>query len=324
MSNLVFNHHSLPYESPEGAKEAVPEFLNICLRANRLGFPVILMDQSIDENWFRIELAPSYYWQDWYNETGKHDSLRDQVRAFRSIATRKPLFAAADIGSDLELFDVREPNSNQTFSALRAAAWYDYPLSSFPTRLPWNQSPVSVIIETLQDQQIRQQPHNLINFYSLSFLVSIEPQLLQARNAAIQTGQALWEQRILNYPLLEFCGKAPTQLQNWTHLASIFDQVKHGLDILQKFAEQWRNGSINHYSHATLKAMGLSQEVSGESDSVNNHAGKRNERMFYLASGHKEYFENHIKLSHGFRVHFFPDSKTKKVHVGYIGTHLSL
>ncbi len=324
MSELIFNHHSLPYESAEQAKKAVPEFLHICIRANRLGFPVILMDQNIDENWFRIELAPSYYWQDWYNETGKQDNLRDQVRAFRSIATRKPLFAASDIGSDLELFDVREYNSNRTFSALRAAAWYNYPLSSFPTRSPWNQSPVSVIIETLRDHHLLQQPHNLINFHSLSVLFSVESQLLQARNAAIQTGRELWDQRKINYPLLEFCGKAPAQLQNWTYSAPIFDQIKHGLDILQKFTEQWQDDNIKYYSHITLKSMGLSQDVSGESDSVNNHNVKRNERMFYLTSGHKEYFENHIKLSHGYRIHFFPDSKTKIIHIGYIGTHLSL
>jgi len=324
MSELIFNHHSLPYESAELARQAVPEFLTVCLMAGRLGFPVILMDQTVDENWFRIELARSYYWQDWYNQIGNEDKLRDQVRAFRSIVTRKPLFDAADFESEIGLFDVREANSNNEYSALRAAAWYDYPVSSFPTRRPWDQSPIAVIIERLSGQQIQRQAHDVINFHSLSFLLSIEPQLLQARNAAIQTGQTLWYQRTVNYPFLEFCGKAPTQLQNWTHLTAIFNQVKQALDILQSFAEQWRNGSIKQYSHASLQTLGLSQEVSGESASVNNHPRKKEERIFYLLNGNKEYFENHIKLSHGFRIHFFPDSRVKKVHIGYIGPHLSL
>jgi hypothetical protein len=324
MSELIFNHHSLPYESAELAKEAVPEFLNVCLMAGRLGFPVILMDQTVDKNWFRIELAPSYYWQDWYNETGRQDRLRDQIRAFRSIATRKPMFDPTDIESEIGLFDVRETTSNQAYSALRAAAWYDYPLSSFPTRHPWDQSPITVIIEKLLGQEIERRPHKIVNFHSLSFLLSIGPQLLQARNAAIQTGQTLWDQRTANYPLLEFCGKAPTQLQNWTHLTAIFNQVKQSLDILQLFAEQWQNGTIRQYSHASLQTLGLSQDVSGESASVSNHPRKKEERIFYLLNGNKEYFENHIKLSHGFRIHFFPDSRVKKVHIGYIGPHLSL
>jgi len=271
VSELIFNHHCLPYEPGASVGDAVVEFLKICLKAQRLGFPVIRMDTGVDETWFRIELAPGYFWQDWYNETGRHGRLKEQVRAFRSIATRKPLFPSDLGGSDVELFDVREPESGQRLSALRAAAWYDWPLVSFPTRGPWNQSPVPVIIETLGGNSIQQQPANLLNFHSLVFLDLIENQLLHRRNATIKTGRALWDRRLANYPDLEFCGKSPSQLQNWTALISILSQVQESLDILQKFAEEWRIGRIDGYSHAALASLGLTQEVSGESSSVLGH-----------------------------------------------------
>jgi hypothetical protein len=323
VSKLIFNHHSLPYESVEPINDAVNEFLKICLKARRLGYPIILMDENQDVNWFRIELAPGYFWQDWYNETGNRGQLKEQVRAFRSIVTRKPLFTPDLDGSDLALFDVREQISGLCLPALRAAAWYNFPLASFPTRSPWNQSPVSIIIETLTDE-IQKKTGSILNFYSISFLNSIEHQLLQQRNALIQDSRTLWEQRLLNYPNLEFCGKLPSQLQNWSSLPSILNQAIQAFDVLQKFAEQWKNGLHDNYSHETLLKLGLTQEVSGESSSVSNNSSKKEERMFYLSNGYKKYFENHIKLSHGFRIHFYADSKDRKVYVGYIGPHLTL
>lgn len=323
MSELIFNHHSLPYESVEPVNEAVNEFLKICLKARRLGYPVILMDENQDANWFRIELAPGYFWQDWYRKTGNRREQKEQVRAFRSIVTKKPFFSPDLVGSDLALFDVREQITGQCLPALRAAAWYNYPLVSFPTRSPWNQSPVSIIIETLSNE-IQKTNGNLINFFSISFLDSIEQQLLAKRNALIQDGRVLWEQRLLNYPNLEFCGNLPSQLQNWSSLPSILNQAIQSFDVLQIFSEQWGKGLHSHYSHEALRNLGLTQDVSGESSSVSNNSRKREERMFYLSNGYKKYFENHIKLSHGFRIHFYADSNDRKVYVGYIGPHLTL
>lgn len=33
---LVFNHHSLPFDSQEKAEEALPDFLKLCLRAQNI------------------------------------------------------------------------------------------------------------------------------------------------------------------------------------------------------------------------------------------------------------------------------------------------
>jgi hypothetical protein len=322
VKGLVFNYHCLPYDSIGPINNAVIEFLKICLKTYQFGFTVILIDENIDANWFRVELAPGYFWQDWYNQANKDSKLVDQIRAFRAIATKKPFFPIELIGSDLELFDVREPISGKRLSALRAASWFDSPLVSFPTRCPWNQSPIEIIKETIENGKIQEQSGMLINLYSIAYLASIEQKLLQMRNDLIHSGRALWEQRSVFYPNLEFCGKAPIQLKTWSALPKVLSQVQRSLDILQTFAELWKEGKVKQYSHQCLKDCGLPSEVTGESLTVYNHPDKRECRMFYLPSGNKEYFENHIKLSHGYRIHFFPNPNDKKVYIGHVGPHL--
>lgn len=65
---LIFNHHSLPYDSIDTAKKSVLDFLKVCLKLRKYGFQTIIFDELL-KNWFRIELAPNYFWQNWYEET---------------------------------------------------------------------------------------------------------------------------------------------------------------------------------------------------------------------------------------------------------------
>ena len=320
---LVFNHHSLPLSSPSQAAEVMPEFLKVCLKASRLGLKTLLLDQGQDTSWFRLELSPGYFWQDWHNQHGVNSELREQIRAFRSIATRQPLFTSEDANSDLALFEVFEASSGQPYSVLTAAAWYGLAITSFPTRQPWNDSPVRVTIHTVDDAGENERTDNIVNLYSLAVLSSIEAELVSLRNASIRSGRSIWEKREELFIHLKFCGEVQRQLCSWTHQISILQQAHNALDCLNTFSEQWQASIYQDYSHNALHSLGLTQEVSGESDSCANNPKRRNERTFYLDNGYPAYFENHIKLSHGFRLHFFADSKNKTIHVGYIGPHLS-
>jgi len=73
-----------------------------------------------------------------------------------------------------------------------------------------------------------------------------------------------------------------------------------------------------------LRNEGLSHKVSSESESVGNDPSLRKLREFWLPNGYKAYFENHIKIARGYRIHFFPNKETKSIYVGYIGKHLKL
>ncbi|MCP4117705.1 MAG: hypothetical protein GY737_20360 [Desulfobacteraceae bacterium] len=325
-SCMVFNHHSLPFDSGGKADEALPDFLKLCIQAHNIGFSTILVDESVDKDWFRLELCRRYFWQDWHNkiQAGEDKSYKDRIRAFRSIATRQPFFSMEDIENNVDLFEVSF-DGDSSFAALRAAAWHDAPLAGFPTRRPWIESPLTVKIETLdQAGEIISLHLDLFNFFSPESFELNRDSLLEKRNALIRSGKAILDGKERFFPHLTFCGKAPQQLNNWSASQTILDQVKESLTVLNRFCDLWGDEPCQSYSHGVLRKLGLNHKVSGESDRVLTNPRLKREREFWLPQGRKEVFENHVKLNNGFRLHFFPDHQSKKIYVGYIGTHLRL
>lgn len=322
---LVFNHHCLPFKSSQLAKNAIPDFLKICIDASvSISLKTILVDDSIDNNWFRVELSQGYFWQDWFEQNKNNNQFRDEIRVFRRIATSS-LFKAEDIGGDLELFDVREKNTGKHYPALRASAWYECPLFSFPTCFLWKTNPLEICIETLTDTgESVENDRQLMNIFNITIWNSVKNDLIKKRNECIRTGRELWNQRKELYSFLTFCGKTSSQLQNWSHGTNTFHQVKKALSVLNTYAEKMKIKSVNGYSHQQLRELGLNYDVSGESGTVSQNRELRKEREFYLPDGNLVFFENHIKLSNGFRIHFYPDPQNGNINIGYIGTHLNL
>lgn len=322
---LVFNHHSLPYEQAEQAVAAIPEFLRICVRAQRLGLNVLFVDESVDASWFRIRLADGFFWQDWYNQNRNNAGMMDLVRAFRSIATRQPFFSDTDIDQQVDLFDIILVSDSQRYGALRAAAWHDAPLVSFSAKAPWNFTPLTIVEESLDEQGvIHQTMSELLNLYSQNILDEVEP-FIRNRNAThVRSGRQLFSNWSSLYEHLLYCGNLPEQLTSWSYSPTILEQVKESLNVLNTFAAQWATSLHESYTHQVLRDIGLNHEVSGESSSVLNNPSLRKHREFWLPTGEKVLFENHIKLSKGVRIHFLCESSNRRVYVGYIGSHLPL
>ncbi len=318
---LIFNHHSLPFASKEVAMSSVVNFLKICNKAKNLGLSTILVDESIDKNWFRLQLSPGYFWNDWYLQFNNDENI-DIIRTFRSINTRQPMFSIEDINKGLDLLEVKL-NGNDNYPALRAAVWHEAHLASFPTNSNWTISPIQVEVnEIAQDGTLNSKRYNIINIYSMEILSIIEEELKKQMNCQIHSGRMIMTSKKDLYPFIDFCGKAPEQLNNWSNSVTLLEQVKESLASLNIFAEKWKNGELNNYSHINLKSIGLNHRVSGESETVLQNSNLKKEREFYLPNGNKELFENHIKLARGFRVYFFPDVQTKIVYIGYIGSHM--
>ena len=320
---LVFNHHSLPFKSKEDADSAIPEFIKICLKANNLGLTTILFNEDIDHKWFRLLLAPNYYWQDWY-KINDNDKNKDLVRAFHRIQTRQPYYSSDDIGAGSDLFEVKFKDESKYY-ALCAAVWHESPIVSFPICDPWNTTPIIVSVNSIdEDSEISSYDYKILNLHSLDILKNNEKYFIQQRDLSINTGKDLYARRKELFPFLEFCGKAIEQLNYWEGTFAMLEHVKESLNSLNLLSEKIREGEYRHYSHENLKACGLNHEVSGESETVMNTPSLRKEREFWLPNGEKKYFENHIKLTKGFRIHFFHDLQSKMLYVGYIGEHLRL
>ncbi len=320
---LVFNHHSLPFSSREEAFSAVPEFLKICIKANNLGLTTLLIDDGVDRNWFRLQLADGYFWQDWYNQNN-NDRQIDVIRAFRNIRTRQPFFSSEDIGNGLELFEVKL-NGDSGFPAIKAAVWHESHLTSFATKPPWNASPLQVEVNEIDENSIFiSTKTDIENIYAVAVLDKLEPSLLNERKKSIQSGREILDRQEAYFPFVTFCGKAVENLLNGSFSKTILDQIKDSVVILNSFCEKWNSGIFESYSHENLKKAGLNHNVSGESPTILQDRVLMSEREFWLPDGTKRLFENHIKIAKGHRIHFYPDSKSKRVYVGYIGTHLRL
>ncbi|MBN1892069.1 MAG: hypothetical protein JW780_04745 [Clostridiales bacterium] len=320
-SLLVFNHHSLPFESAEAANDAVPEFLRICIRSQTLGLFTILVDEHVDSAWFNVQLATGYCWRDWYNQNKNNENV-DIIRAFRQIKTRQPLFSIEDIGNDVELFEVAL-DGDTSYSALRAAAWHESPMTSFPTRNPWDEPSIEVLINTIQsDANLRSESYSIDNLYSLDSLGNIEAELLRKRDLAIRGGREIFSNRESLYPYLQFCGKTEEQLLHWSYSETILNQLKESLSVLNSFTEKWKNNEIISYSDDGLRESGMPHRMSGESASVLQNPDRRQERVIWLPDGRSVVFEKHIKIAHGFRIYFYPETETRTMYVGYIGPHL--
>lgn len=148
--------------------------------------------------------------------------------------------------------------------------------------------------------------------------------LRKQRNSLIGSGREIFENRANFFPNLVFCGIADQQLNNWSARKTILTQVKESLTALNTFCERWMSGIFDVYSHEALREVGLNHRVSGESETVMNNLRLRGQREFWLPEGRKEIFENHVKLSNGYRLHFYPDNNLKHIYVGYVGPHLRL
>ncbi|MDY0375087.1 MAG: hypothetical protein RBQ72_05075 [Desulfobacterium sp.] len=321
---LVFNHHSLPFEHRNAAEEAVPGFLKICIEAKNTGLKTVLVDQTIDASWFRLELAPGYFWKNWHDQH-QNGETRDLIRAFRSIATQSPFFNSDDIMEGADLYEVMFDGCKD-YGALCAAAWHGSPLTSFETRPPWNDSPLQVNITRMNPEttKIENQNAEIQNFYSYSVFSQHLPELLEQRNVSISSGKEIVNRFEDLYPGVFLCGKATQQLNNWSASISILNQVKRSLLAISQFAQKWQTQGFVTYSLYFLRECGLAFQVSGESKTVGNNSALRREREFWLPSGRKEYFEQHVKMSAGYRLHFYPDNEKRQIYVGYIGPHLRL
>jgi hypothetical protein len=289
------------------AKSAVSEFLKVCLKLKKYGFQTILFDKNSDESWYRIELAPNYFWQNWYNENKSIALLKTQIQSFLSLKTKSPLFSSEDIASDLQLFEVKLPNYPNELIALRAAIWYNCPIVSYPTKDPWNKSPIEVNVIKLDEKGECSTLEKIINYFDSNKIDEIS--LRKSQQESIDSGEDLWKRKNELFPNLYFCGETQSQLKNWSLGKITLEQVKKSLSILNEFFEGWQNEN-----------KGLN--VSRESDSVRYNPKMRSKREFYLSNGRKEFFEEHVKLNNSIRIHFYPNASDKKIYIGYIGKHL--
>jgi hypothetical protein len=126
-------------------------------------------------------------------------------------------------------------------------------------------------------------------------------------------GMELWNRRDELFSSLQFCNAGNKQLRRLLTGEKKLELVLEVLSVLDKCAKNWQAGSFS--------LEGYPFEESGESEPTLNQYWR--ERTFLCPDGEERLFERHVKLKEcNWRIHFFPEVKTTKVIIGYVGIHL--
>lgn len=129
------------------------------------------------------------------------------------------------------------------------------------------------------------------------------------------TCRNFWIKRERLFPNLIMCGEVKHQIASCGNSAH-FTQIIEKLKLLEDAVANWVMGNFSYSQINNNYALRISPESPGTMSRYGN------ERRFSLPNGGTELFELHIKTG-DLRFHFFPDNHSRKVYVGYIGTHLS-
>ncbi|MCL6269192.1 hypothetical protein M3P05_04440 [Sansalvadorimonas sp. 2012CJ34-2] len=323
---LVFNHHSLPFDSQSSARAAIPEFIQVTLRCRGYGYNLMLLDESMDPNWFQVQLAPDYAWRNWYDEACEDSGLKEVVRAFRSLQTRQPLLTDVDLEKIGYCREVGLKGESAGLSALLACHFYNSFLVSLPISEKWTNNELQAwVFDVDEDENDFSETGVVIdNIFSSESLVFHQGALEHRRAEQLATGKELWNKRKEFFDGLEFLDDFGTQLKTWGHRADILSKARDALLCMNDFVHQWNTGGFTDYQHEHLSTCGLSAKVSGESSSINKDPKKRSEREFWLPKGVKVNCQNHVTLPGGYRLHFYPESSEKTIYIAYLGPHLTL
>ncbi|TCN86842.1 hypothetical protein [Shewanella fodinae] len=325
MSNgIVLNHHSLPFVCKEDADNGLLLFFNVLKVCRTSGLKILLVDEDQDKSLMGLELANGYFVRDWYATASNIAVLADWRRLLKSLETSQPLFETVDIESVGDTVEVGVPGENTGKPVLLAALYFDTFLASFTALAAWVNSHINVWVLDLEATP-DQRNETLLNLSDSASLESHRDELTRRRNELLTTAQDIWQQRSDLFPHLTLLSnQIGTSLQSWSARQDILFKARDALNVLESFGERWIAGDYVDYRHEYLRDLGLAAEVSGESDTVNNNHKKKKERMFWLDDGRQVYCENHVKLSDGYRMHFYVDVVKKSIFVAYLGPHLTL
>ena len=325
MSNgIVLNHHSLPFVCKEDADNGLLAFFHILKVCRTAGLKILLVDEDQDKSLMGLELANGHFVRNWYASASKVAELADWCRFLKSLETKQPLFENVDIESVGDAVEVGLFGDTSGKSVLLAAFYFKTFLASFTASSAWVDSHIKVWVLDL-DKTLEERNDTVLNFSDSASLEEHSDELKRRRNELLNTARNIWLQRADLFPHLTLLNnQIGTSLQNWPARRNILIKARDALSVLESFCDKWLAGEYADYSHEHLGGLGLTAEVSGESDSVNNDRQKKKERMFWLDDGRRVYCENHVKLADGYRMHFYADSDQKRIYVAYLGPHLTL
>lgn len=168
-------------------------------------------------------------------------------------------------------------------------------------------------------------PDDLNSFWGIRFPVNKEYCLHSKEQCSEFIYKSLWG--LMNattfnwlYPILipniVVADSALSQIENLGS-SNNFSIVIEDLKKLNDYCENWTSGPFSLHDLKQTSAI----DTTDESNTTKNKENLKAYRRFELKNIGHQYCYLHVK--HGdYRLHYYPDDRNKRIHIGYVGPHL--
>jgi hypothetical protein len=162
-----------------------------------------------------------------------------------------------------------------------------------------------------QDGDIEQQLVQVIHASQIHHVHEHRNWIQKRLRSDIRNGDDLWERRGEILPSLDFCDAVEPQIRGLS--ASILQSAARRLSELEIYCRTWTTGGFDPSQ--------LPAKATLESEATLNQFGS--ERTFRCPDGIERTFSWHLRLTpDAWRILFLPETKARKMIIGYIGPHL--
>ncbi len=309
---MVFNELSARTLAPDisTAQQWMSELISTMREAKSCGLKGI----RTQADFHVMVLAENYPLSRWRND---NEVNREERTFLRTLATKAPL--SVDI-PNLEIkIKAENPDCELSLEDSQAegfkVAYYLETLAiSLKSESLWNSSRIKLELIQIDEQgELVQESLEVLHASQKNHVLEHADWIKNRLQSEMLNGMELWNRRDELFASMQFCNAGNKQLRRLRTGEKKLELVLEVLSILDNCAQNWQAGYFS--------LEGYPFEESGESEATLNQYWR--ERTFLCPDGEERLFERHVKLKEcNWRIHFFPEVKTKKVIIGYVGIHL--
>ncbi|MEP6518200.1 hypothetical protein [Microcoleus vaginatus] len=309
---MVFNELSARTLAPDisTARQWMSELIRTMVAAKGCGLKGI----RIQADFHAMILAESYPLSRWRNDP---EVNKDERTFLRTLATKTPL--SVDI-PDIEIkIKVEDPGCELSLQGIQSesfkvAYYFETLVISLHSELLWNASRINLdLIQIDENGELIEESVEVLHASQKNHVLEHADWIQKRLQPDRLNGMELWNRRDELFPSLQFCNAGTKQLRRLRTGEKKLELVLEVLSVLDKCAKNWQAGYFS--------LEGYPFEESAESQPTLNQYWR--ERTFVCPDGEERLFERHVKLKEcNWRIHFFPEVKTTKLIIGYVGIHL--
>ncbi len=313
--NISFNDSSLDKSfiagtiSRQCGREAFNDFI---VMINKLQKEKMIDYFFITRDILEYELSENYTVNNWINDPEVNLTHRQFFRVFLGKAV---YIDEKNLNGEIKLF--YNDNLLKCIGATFAKEYEEDPtIISVLIDLFWSKTVLKGIYTTIDSEaELKEENYDINNLSACIDIATLKKKNYDELYKNISSGQDLWEKRTKIFPNLVFCDTVKKQFYEDSekyHIVKVMDRL---LNLQKYFQEQ----------HERYDSKELGMDARTESETVKTDVSLKNQRLFKLPSGEKEYFFDHIGFTGkytGGRIYFKPDVKHNRCFIGYVGKHL--